>query len=119
VLARCLIGPYGSLLVVCARAQHHSRDATAREWRARRKSEFTPTIVGGRSRETRKAVLALPIWRRQCSADASVRPNSAIGASNGCASSVMQKNVPRIVPFGVAIRVQLVYSNDSPGLRIG
>jgi hypothetical protein len=29
--------------------------------------------------------------RDQCSAEASVSPNSAIGASNGCASSVMQK----------------------------
>ena len=35
----------------------------------------------------------------QCSAEASVRPNSPIGASNGCASSVMQKKVPRIVPL--------------------
>ena len=49
----------------------------------------------------------------------SVSPNSAIGASNGCASSVMQKKVPRIVPCGVASRVQLVYSKLSPGLSTG
>ena len=29
----------------------------------------------------------------------------------------MQKKVPRIVPFGVAIRVQLVYSKDLAGLQ--
>jgi len=51
--------------------------------------------------------------------EASVRPNSSIGASNGRASSVMHRKVPRIVPFGVAMRVQLVYSKDSPGFRIG
>ena len=42
---------------------------------------------------------------------------SPIGASNGCASSVMQKKVPRIVPFGVAMRVQLVYSKRLAGLQ--
>ena len=42
-----------------------------------------------------------------------------IGASNGSASSVMQKKVPRMVPFGVARRVQLVYSKVSSGLSIG
>ena len=31
----------------------------------------------------------------------------------------MQKKVPRIVPFGVAMRVQLVYSKLSPGLSTG
>lgn len=35
--------------------------------------------------------------------------NSGIGVPNGCASSVMQKNVPRIVPCAVPMRVQLVY----------
>ncbi len=53
----------------------------------------------------------------QCSAEASVRPNSAIGASKGWASSVMQKKVPRMVPFGVAMRVQLVYSKRLAGLE--
>ena len=31
----------------------------------------------------------------------------------------MQKKVPRIVPCGVAMRVQLVYSKLSPGLSSG
>ena len=31
----------------------------------------------------------------------------------------MQKKVPRIAPCGVGMRVQLVYSNCSPGLSSG
>ena len=77
--------------------------------------ESSRTAPQGFSRELRRRA-ARP---RQCSAEASDKTNSATGASKLWASSVMQKKVPRIVPCGVASRVQLVYSKLSPGLRTG
>ena len=97
----------------------HSSRRISQRWRSASAAFGSAALSSAVRSQARRAGFAIAArgWRAQCSAEASVRPNSPIGASNGCASSVMQKKVPRIVPCGVASRVQLVYSKRLAGLE--
>ena len=80
------------------------------------KSSKNRSKASRRTRSFLKTAAAPPV---QCNVRGIRRMNSGTGASNRSPSSATQKYSPRIVPTGVAITAQLVYSKCSPGLSSG